>query len=183
MKKILLFSSIVFMCIGCSSDQLMNNTNEEEIIDKNLPVVRETMEIADFEGTGVNFVVTPHLGTKTNNDKYIYELEAVYPTLKESIKTTLTQTFNEDGSYSITHSHGEYQFATLYYTADEQLIDIKLIQSGGTKSLSSWYGCVNKRYNELMDLIEHDVANSLVCTFTFGMCNVLSAMAGVEHCR
>ncbi|GHV15866.1 hypothetical protein FACS1894169_08480 [Bacteroidia bacterium] len=180
MKNILKFF-LVILFIGCITSCSSEQQPVTEEINNSKAIVSEITHVTNFEGTGVDFTLTPEIGKKSNNDEYVYKLETVYPSSKESIQTNLIQKFNEDGSYTITHSDGSYTLATLYYNVDKQLINIEF-DGKQTKSLASWYGCVNRRYQELKRMIDGDIGNEFACMIMIFGCQVLSAMSAVEHC-
>lgn len=180
MKNILKFFLVILFIgcvISCSSEQ--QSVTEE--INNSKAIVSEITHVTNFEGTGVDFTLTPEIGKKSDNNEYVYKLETVYPSSKGSIQTNLIQKFNEDGSYTITHSDGSYILATLYYNADKQLVNIGFDEKQ-TKSFRGWYNCVNNRYQELKRMIDGDIGNEFACFVMIFGCQVLSAMAAVEHC-
>ena len=201
MKRIIPFLFLALLLIGCDS-----NLKNEDLDKKN--ILENAIVLNDYNGSGVNFVIKPQnneekidkmgkliLSKAPNLEKDIvnvYELETHY-TNNNTIITDITTVKHQDGSWTVRHSDGVYEFAVLEYDANFNLKNIIIPQNNNqmnqigymraSTSFKTFYSCVNAEYQRLKQLIESDLANEIVCNLTFPACRTLMVMAGMEKCR
>ncbi len=105
------------------------------------------------------------------------------------IETKIVYNITENGDLKMTHLDGDYILGIFYFDQNQKLYQIELpYNSSVTRSLKSWYACVNKQYvnkqyKEYRDKIAQDAANDITCRIMdiVGACTVMNGvMAGIK---
>lgn len=101
----------------------------------------------------------------------------------EAIETILLYKFEDNGNIMITHYLEDHVFATLYLNSDGEIFKIDLPNEGiSTRSIKSWYKCVNDKYQENKRIIESDMLNDITCTVLAVPCAILNAASAMKNC-
>lgn len=155
-----------------SAESLMNFTNDS---------------IMNYEMTGVNIFIEKDISFSTRSSNgYPSEFKLTLKaelTNKERVETTLLYRFDDEGNAAIIHFDGEHIFATILINSEGELVRIDLPDDTlSTRSLKSWYQCVNKKYQENKEKIQADMLNDIACTFFAVPCVILNAASSIDKC-
>lgn len=201
MKNLILALVLAIICTSlfnyCSNANLSNIVTEIEVPEITLDVETDYKSlllsfskdsIPNYEDSGINFYIYKDetFSTRTINSDYSefqFILLSETPT-HEVIETKIVYNITENGDLKMTHLDGDYILGIFYFDQNQKLYQIELpYNSSVTRSLKSWYACVNKQYKEYRDKIAQDAANDITCRIMdiVGACTVMNGvMAGIK---
>jgi hypothetical protein len=188
MKNLILALVLAIICTSlfnyCSNANLSNIVTEIEVPEITLDVETDYKSlllsfskdsIPNYEDSGINFYIILNFSLSY----YLSET----PT-HEVIETKIVYNITENGDLKMTHLDGDYILGIFYFDQNQKLYQIELpYNSSVTRSLKSWYACVNKQYKEYRDKIAQDAANDITCRIMdiVGACTVMNGvMAGIK---
>ena len=188
---ILLFALVAFGFISCDK----NENTQLDVFGNDLmsQLPKEKIEIVDFNGTGVDFIITPiaespqlrSSGDESLSATVSYEISTQFSD-GEVLTTKLSLMPNDDGTVRTVHSLYDYTLAVLLYDNQGALIDIRLPEDEFfplDPEFKRVYACLNDQYQKMVDIISKDMANNIVCNMTWPICHGLIVMTAVEICK
>lgn len=194
--KLLMILSSLMLLASCTSKEVI--LQEENGL---LPLPTQTIEVKNYENTGIDFIIEPVKSTlahdakstlsdstQTDNDSlYIYDIATYYPKEDKPVLTRLAIKLNDDGSMTSTHFLGTQELATLKFNNQGKLLDVIIPEENnfkGTNAVNAaTYDCINKEYHKLKSMIEDDWLNALTCSLTRPFCESMIVMSAIEICR
>lgn len=201
MKNLILALVLSIICTSlfnyCKYTNLGDIVTEIEVSDiardvetdyKSLLLSFSKDSITNYEDSGINFCIYKDETFSTREidsdySEFQFILLSETPT-HEVIKTKIMYNITENGDLKMTHIDGDYILGIFYFDQNQKLYQIELPDNNSmTRSLKSWYACVNKQYKEYRDKIAQDAANDVTCKIMdiVGACTVMNGvMAGIK---
>lgn len=186
-----LISSLIY----CSSEDAnriniydikTSNVEDEAVISKDSFISQINTSILNYENTGVNFYIETDKSLTRSALNGEYEAQLILKTEltnKEIVETMLLYKFVDDENIVITHFVEDVVFATLFLNSNGQILGIDLSDEQlGTRSVKSWYNCVNGEYQKIKQRIEDDMLNDIVCTLLSVPCAIMNAASAIGKC-
>lgn len=141
MKKVLvlIISIVLFGCEQSANESLIGSLKKNEL--------KQEQFTFNYEGCKIYGKVLPvdALTRGFSSMVKVYDLVVESEYLKKEIVTQLTQTFNNDGSFTLAHYVEGVKVATLYYNVGSGLSDIVIENHLNTKAATSFSDCVAKK--------------------------------------
>ncbi|MCR6507233.1 hypothetical protein M1B78_03345 [Bacteroides sp. KH569_7] len=149
----------MFGCERSANESLVANFEKNEL--------KQEQFTFNYEGCEIYGKVLPvdALTRGFSSGVKVYDLVVESEFLKKAVITQLTQTFNSDGSFTLTHYVEGIKIATLFYNAEGVLSDIEIENNLKTRAATSFTGCVAEKYAQLRKDMEGSIMGIIVdCT-------------------